>query len=296
MHEREQQKPASWPANLTLLPDVPPAARFSVWRCLAFGIGLALAIAGLGMMASALSLLTAGTLPAHAQTSEPIAVGYRLIVVPDYARERPLGLAASAAEPEETAAQLESLPPGQVTGHGLEQLEASVLGMQVDNVRVQALSVGPLISASPRQPQVPADARAPAPAGQGTQVPPPAPVVALATPEPISVARAQLTPLRRIEDVDITFYDCRVQGFCGHMANGHNVYEGAAACSYDLPLGTRFYIVGDPTNRIYRCDDRGLLRRTWVDIFWYDPIDGWRWQELVGRWGTIVVLEWGDGG
>jgi hypothetical protein len=290
MHEPSQPKPAAWPTNLTLLPDVPPPARFSFWRCLAFGIGLALAIAGLGMIASAVSLLTAGTLPAGAQTEEPQFLAYQVVVVPAYAADRPASLPAAASEPEETAPGLTSisLPPANV--------DPNALGGEVDTIRVHALSAGPSLVVSPRSPQVPADARAPAPTAQGTQVPPAAPAVLVATPQPISVGRADVQPLRRIEGVDITFYDCRVQGFCGHMANGHNVYEGAAACSYDLPLGTRFYIVGDPTNRIYRCDDRGLLRRTWVDIFWYDPIDGWRWQELVGRWGTIVILEWGGDG
>lgn len=99
----------------------------------------------------------------------------------------------------------------------------------------------------------------------------------------------------RISGVNITFYDCAHQGFCGKMANGRGVYEGAAACSYDLPLGTRFYIHGDPTARVYRCDDRGLLPNTWVDIFWYAPADGWDWQAVVGRYGTIDIVEWGRG-
>jgi hypothetical protein len=99
--------------------------------------------------------------------------------------------------------------------------------------------------------------------------------------------------LRSISNVNITFYDCADQGFCGNMANGRKVYQGAAACSYDLPFGTRFYIEDDPTGRIYRCEDRGLLSNTWVDIFWYFPADGWRWQEVVGRRATIHIIEWG---
>jgi len=99
--------------------------------------------------------------------------------------------------------------------------------------------------------------------------------------------------LRTIRNVNVTFYDCAKQGFCGNMANGRKVYQGAAACSYDLPFNTRFYIQGDPTGRIYRCEDRGLLANTWVDIFWYHPSDGWKWQEAVGRLGTIHIVEWG---
>jgi hypothetical protein len=81
------------------------------------------------------------------------------------------------------------------------------------------------------------------------------------------------------------------QGFCGAMANGEDVYEGAAACSYDLSFGTRFTIPGDPTNRIYVCKDRGLLSNTHVDIFWYNPDDGWLWQSAVGSRGQIEILD-----
>jgi hypothetical protein len=90
--------------------------------------------------------------------------------------------------------------------------------------------------------------------------------------------------------VNVTFYDCLNQGFCGVMYNGQPVYEGAAACSWDLPLGTRFVIEGDPSGRIYVCADRGLLANTWVDIFFYNPNDGWAWQESVGRYATIRIL------
>ena len=93
------------------------------------------------------------------------------------------------------------------------------------------------------------------------------------------------------QNANITFYDCADQGFCEEMYNGRKVYEGAAACSWDLSIGTRFYIVGDPTDRIYICEDRGLLDNTWVDIFWHHPNDGWKWQDKVGRYATIVLVE-----
>jgi hypothetical protein len=93
-----------------------------------------------------------------------------------------------------------------------------------------------------------------------------------------------------IKNVNLTFYDCLSQGFCGNMANGKKVYEGAAACSYNLVMGTRFIIVGDPTGRVYVCGDRGLLANTWIDVFWYNPADGWRWQAAVGRFGTIQIV------
>jgi len=92
-------------------------------------------------------------------------------------------------------------------------------------------------------------------------------------------------------NANVTFYDCAVQGFCEEMYNGRTVYEGAAACSWDLSIGTRFYIVGDPTNRIYVCEDRGRLENTWVDIFWHNPSDGRTWQNEVGRYAPIILIE-----
>jgi hypothetical protein len=108
-------------------------------------------------------------------------------------------------------------------------------------------------------------------------------------PAPISAA-APITTRSILTGVNITFYDCANQGFCGAMFNGRKVYEGAAACSWNLPIGTRFVIVGDPTHRIYTCEDRGLLANTWVDIFWYYPSQGHSWQSIVGRYGTIEIV------
>jgi hypothetical protein len=118
----------------------------------------------------------------------------------------------------------------------------------------------------PRQPQAPA----PPP-------PPPAP------------ARADLVTHKLPST--LTFYDCVDQGFCGAMANGEDVYEGAAACSYNLAFGTRFVIPGDPTGRTYICKDRGLLPDTHVDIFWHHPDNGWDWQSRVGSQGVIEIVE-----
>jgi hypothetical protein len=129
-------------------------------------------------------------------------------------------------------------------------------------------------------------------AGQTTAAPPdglsrvtrnvePAVTSVPAAPAPLGVT---------IQNVNLTFYDCAGQGFCGKMYNGEKVYEGAAACSWNLPLGTRFMIVGDPTGRVYVCEDRGLLSDTWIDVFWHDPADGYAWQSIVGRHGTIVIV------
>ena len=107
---------------------------------------------------------------------------------------------------------------------------------------------------------------------------------------PILPAADQFVVGQWINNVNITFYDCLSQGFCGHMYGGKIVYEGAAACSWNLAIGTHFTIVGDPTERVYVCEDRGLLPNTWVDIFWHDPSDGWLWQASVGRSATIEIL------
>jgi hypothetical protein len=133
--------------------------------------------------------------------------------------------------------------------------------------------------------------------------PPPPPPPSPASPPALTSQPASLLSLMkappnnvyirsgRISNVNITFYDCANQGFCGAMYNGRKVYEGAAACSWNLAIGTKFVIVGDPTRRVYICEDRGLLANTWVDIFFYYPSDGYRWQGLVGRYGTIEIVD-----
>src|SRR5262249_3675336 len=129
----------------------------------------------------------------------------------------------------------------------------------------------------------------PPPTAEPTKTPRPKPT---AIPPTVEAAPAVLrfTPVGRVVNTNLTFYDCYVDDFWGAMYNGTIVYEGAAACSWDLSIGTRFRILGDPTARIYRCDDRGLLANTWVDIFFFDPADGWRWQAKAGRCGTIEIV------
>jgi hypothetical protein len=127
---------------------------------------------------------------------------------------------------------------------------------------------------------------------------PPAPPLEVASPpageldaEASNVSQpAGLPSVGLVTDVNVTFYDCLVQGFCGAMYNGEQVYEGAAACSWNLPLGTRFVIEGDPTGRTYVCADRGYLPDTWVDIFFHSPADGWAWQSSVGRYSSILII------
>jgi hypothetical protein len=95
----------------------------------------------------------------------------------------------------------------------------------------------------------------------------------------------------RIPGASVTFYACVGNGFCGTMANGQQVFDGAAACSTDLPFGTRFVIASDPSSRIFTCLDRGALSPTWVDIWFYDVTQGYAWQSIVGTRSDIIIVE-----
>lgn len=88
-----------------------------------------------------------------------------------------------------------------------------------------------------------------------------------------------------------TFYACVGNGFCGNMASGAPVYAGAAACSYDLPFGTKFFVNSDPSRRVFTCMDRGALSATWVDVWFYDASEGWSWQRATGTSGAITIVE-----
>lgn len=90
----------------------------------------------------------------------------------------------------------------------------------------------------------------------------------------------------------ITVYGCTGPGggFCGNMSSGGQVFEGAAACSSDLPFGTRLTIAGDPTGRVYECLDRGALPATWVDVFFYNTSDGIAWQSIVGSTQVQITI------
>lgn len=93
----------------------------------------------------------------------------------------------------------------------------------------------------------------------------------------------------RIAGATVTFYACIGNGFCGNMSTGQQVFDGAAACSSDLPYGTRFTVANDPTGRVFVCMDRGALSSTWVDIWFYDAADGWAWQSYVGTVSDIII-------
>lgn len=90
----------------------------------------------------------------------------------------------------------------------------------------------------------------------------------------------------------ITIYGCVGSGggFCGGMASGVRVFEGAAACSSDMPFGTRFTIGGDPTGRVYECLDRGHLASPWVDVFFYNTADGFAWASQLGSTHAAITI------
>jgi hypothetical protein len=115
--------------------------------------------------------------------------------------------------------------------------------------------------------------------------------VRAAAAQPVSLAW-QASPLAAGTKLasTVTFYACIGNGFCGNMANGEQVYPGAAACSGNLPFGTKFRIENDPSGRVFTCVDRGALSATWVDVWFYNVADGWAWQALVGTSGNIIIV------
>lgn len=79
-------------------------------------------------------------------------------------------------------------------------------------------------------------------------------------------------------------------GYCGGMANGQTVHDGAAACSPDK-LGQRFTIDGDPTGRTYTCEDTGgAVLQDHRDIWFMHSDVGYAWWVQVGDRATITVL------
>ncbi len=112
-------------------------------------------------------------------------------------------------------------------------------------------------------------------------------------------ATPELSPGERIE-ATVSFYYCEQSegderpgdggGFCGAMRDGTIVYPGAAACSYDY-LGQLFRIEGDPTERVYRCNDTGnAVLGLHRDIWFQSSDEGWLWAYHVGQRAVIEIL------
>lgn len=107
---------------------------------------------------------------------------------------------------------------------------------------------------------------------------------------PYTFRAAGIAPGTVITGTHTTFYSCLNNGFCGTMYNGQQVYAGAAACSWNLPLGTRFFLNADPARTVYTCLDRGALSASWVDIWFYDSADGWAWQTMIGSTSSAITI------
>lgn len=105
------------------------------------------------------------------------------------------------------------------------------------------------------------------------------------------VWRGSLSAGTRISGAYVTFYACVGNGFCGNTASGVPAQPGVAACSYNLPFGTRFVVANDPSQRVFTCLDRGALGPTWVDVWFYDVSEGYAWQAAVGTHSDIIIVQ-----
>ena len=101
-------------------------------------------------------------------------------------------------------------------------------------------------------------------------------------------------------EVSLTYYYCVPGsnpasigdggGYCGGMANGEVVHEGAAACAAEK-LGERFTIEGDPTGRVYTCEDTGgSVLNDHRDIWFMHSDEGYAWWVEVGARARITVV------
>lgn len=126
-----------------------------------------------------------------------------------------------------------------------------------------------------------------------TATPTPTPT---ATPEPTATTE----PEGEVVEARVTYFYCR-QGtiaagigdggdWCGAMANGEIVHEGAAACSREN-FGQRFRIIGDPLDRTYTCKDTGgAVHGEHRDIWFENSDDGFNWSQQVGDYAQVEIL------
>lgn len=84
----------------------------------------------------------------------------------------------------------------------------------------------------------------------------------------------------------VTYYVLR-----GVMYSGYETHWGAAACSWNYPMGTRLRL---PDGFIVTCLDRGHLGSNgWIDIWVPDHATG-RWlAQQYGDYANVAVLRWG---
>ena len=80
-------------------------------------------------------------------------------------------------------------------------------------------------------------------------------------------------------------------GFCGFMRSGATVYEGAASCAPEY-FGTRFRIDGDPTERVYTCEDTGGgVGSGHRDVWFNDSDDAYAWWRQVGPTAEVILVD-----
>lgn len=118
----------------------------------------------------------------------------------------------------------------------------------------------------------------------------------------LSIAESDPPPLASGTRIlaEVTFYYCEHSDgtpggdggdFCEWMRDGTVVYPGAAACHYNY-LGQRFTIEGDPLQRVYTCNDTGnMILGQHRDIWFMTSAEGWAWQQLVGPYAVIQIIE-----
>ena len=95
---------------------------------------------------------------------------------------------------------------------------------------------------------------------------------------------------REVESLIVTAYTAHDAGMRGDgiMANGHHVFQGAAACPPDWPFGVVFYL--PELKRWGMCSDRGsAITAGRLDLWMQSRADALEF----GRQELAVVLPWG---
>lgn len=84
----------------------------------------------------------------------------------------------------------------------------------------------------------------------------------------------------------VTFYVLR-----GTMYSGYQTHWGAAACSWNYPIGT---VLELPDGFRVTCLDRGHLGwNGWIDIWSPDMATGYWLARQYGDWTRATVIRWG---
>jgi hypothetical protein len=77
----------------------------------------------------------------------------------------------------------------------------------------------------------------------------------------------------------------------GVMYSGYQTHWGAAACSWNYPIGTQLEL---PDGMVVTCLDRGMLGSSgWIDAWMPDMATARAYQAHYGNWTTATVIRWG---